>query len=320
MVAWGEQTIPSGIAALLIATMPLWVAILGGLFLGERLPRLAVAGIVVGFAGIAILVGPSALGGVGAMDPAGLVALLISPLAWALGSLFASHRASPAAAGRSSSTGAQMLTGGAGARGHGLGQRRVGRRSSRRRSRRTRSLAFVYLTVDRQPRSRSPRTAGCCASRRCPLISTYAYVNPVVAVILGALDPPGADRCRGPSSPAPSSSSPSRSSSRSRTVRAPAADRQPQPRRPPRSRRRQRLGQDRPRHPSGERHDRDHRVDADAGREQGPVADVEAADDRVASRSDADAPATDRTDGSSDRRPSGPSPSGGPRTRPRGSG
>ena len=46
MVAWGEQTIPSGIAALLIALMPVWVAIFGRAFLGERLPRLAIVGIV----------------------------------------------------------------------------------------------------------------------------------------------------------------------------------------------------------------------------------------------------------------------------------
>jgi drug/metabolite transporter (DMT)-like permease len=59
MVAFGEQTIPSGIAALLIATMPVWVAILGRIFLGERLPRVAIFGIVLGFAGVAILVGPA---------------------------------------------------------------------------------------------------------------------------------------------------------------------------------------------------------------------------------------------------------------------
>src|SRR6478736_9046403 len=111
LVAFGEQTVPSGIAALLIAMMPVWVAILGGIFLGERLPRLAVLGIAVGFAGVAILVGPSALGGVGALEPIGLVACLLSPVAWATGSLFASHRASlprpPLVA-----TGLQMLLGG----------------------------------------------------------------------------------------------------------------------------------------------------------------------------------------------------------------
>ena len=65
LVAFGEQTVPSGITALLIAMMPVWVAILGRVFLGERLPRLAIVGIVLGFVGVAILAGPSALGGTG---------------------------------------------------------------------------------------------------------------------------------------------------------------------------------------------------------------------------------------------------------------
>ena len=112
MVAFGEQTIPSGIAALLIAMMPVWVAIFGRIFLGERLPRIAAVGIVVGFVGVAILVGPTILGQTGALDPIGLAALIISPIAWSLGSLYASHRATlprqPLVA-----TGTQMLAGGA---------------------------------------------------------------------------------------------------------------------------------------------------------------------------------------------------------------
>ena len=94
LVAFGEQTVPSGIAALLVGLMPVWVAILGGIFLGDRLPRLAVIGIAIGFAGVAILVGPSAFGGSGSLDPVGLAACLLAPIAWAGGSLFASRRAS----------------------------------------------------------------------------------------------------------------------------------------------------------------------------------------------------------------------------------
>ncbi|HSL77903.1 MAG TPA: EamA family transporter, partial [Candidatus Limnocylindrales bacterium] len=109
-VAWGEQTIPSGIAALLIGMMPVWVAIFGRVLFGERLPRIAVIGIVVGFLGVGVLVGPSALGEPGALDGAGLLAILISPIAWSSGSLFATHRADlprhPLVA-----TGYQMLTG-----------------------------------------------------------------------------------------------------------------------------------------------------------------------------------------------------------------
>jgi drug/metabolite transporter (DMT)-like permease len=52
-----------------------------------------VVGIVVGFIGVAILVGPTAAGASGALDAAGVIAILISPVAWSAGSLYASHRA-----------------------------------------------------------------------------------------------------------------------------------------------------------------------------------------------------------------------------------
>jgi drug/metabolite transporter (DMT)-like permease len=184
MVAFGEQTIPSGIAALLIAMMPVWVAILGGIFLGERLPRLAVVGIVVGFAGVAILVGPSAVGGAGALDPLGLAACLLSPIAWATGSLFASHRAvlprRPLVA-----TGLQMLLGGL-----VLGTMATvsGEVASFDAAAVTRDsvVALAYLTV---VGSLLAFTVYGWMLRVAPLplVSTYAYVNPVVAVILGWL-------------------------------------------------------------------------------------------------------------------------------------
>lgn len=184
LVAWGEQTIPSGIAALIIATMPVWIAVLGGIFLGERLPRLAVAGILIGFAGVAILVGPSAFGGIGAMDPAGVAAILLSPVAWASGSLFASHRATlpnrPLVA-----TGAQMVTGGAVLAVMGLvtGEWRtfdlaaISRESF---------LAFVYLTIIGSLVAYTTYS-WLLGVAPLPLVSTYAYVNPIVAVILGWL-------------------------------------------------------------------------------------------------------------------------------------
>jgi drug/metabolite transporter (DMT)-like permease len=184
MVAFGEQTIPSGITALLIAMMPVWVAIFGRAFLGERLPRIAGVGIVVGFVGVAILVGPTILGSAGALDPLGLAAIIISPIAWSLGSLYASHRAilprQPLVA-----TGAQMLAGGAvlaimaGLTGE------FARFDPAAVS--TDSIAaVVYLTV---VGSLLAFTAYGWLLRVAPLplIATYAYVNPVVAVILGAI-------------------------------------------------------------------------------------------------------------------------------------
>jgi drug/metabolite transporter (DMT)-like permease len=184
MVAYGEQTIPSGIAALLIAMMPVWVAVLGGIFLGERLPRLAVVGIIVGFAGVAILVGPSAIGGTGALDPLGLAACLLSPIAWATGSLFASHRAvlprRPLVA-----TGLQMLLGGSVLAAMATISGEVASFDAAAVTRDS-AVAFLYLTV---VGSLLAFTVYGWMLRVAPLplVATYAYVNPVVAVILGWL-------------------------------------------------------------------------------------------------------------------------------------
>jgi drug/metabolite transporter (DMT)-like permease len=184
MVAWGEQTIPSGITALLIAMMPVWVAIFGRLLLGERLPGLAVIGIVVGFIGVAILVGPTILGDAGALDPLGLVAIIVSPISWSLGSLYASHRATlpgqPLVA-----TSAQMLTGTVALLVLALLNDEPGRWDPATIS--TDSLAALgYLTV---VGSLLAFTVFGWLLRVAPLplVATYAYVNPVVAVILGAL-------------------------------------------------------------------------------------------------------------------------------------
>jgi drug/metabolite transporter (DMT)-like permease len=184
MVAYGEQSVPSGITALIIGLMPVWVAVLGRIFLRERLPRLAVAGIVLGFGGVAILIGPSAFGGVGAFEPLALAAILFSPIAWSSGSLFSSHRAmlpkQPLVA-----TGAQMFAGGlvlllmSLTSGELVGFRLEAVSSDS-------VIATVYLTVIG---SLLAFTAYAWLLRVAPLplIATYAYVNPVVAVILGAI-------------------------------------------------------------------------------------------------------------------------------------
>jgi drug/metabolite transporter (DMT)-like permease len=184
MVAFGEQTVPSGITALFIAMMPVWVAVLGWIFLRERLPRLAVAGIVLGFGGVAILIGPSAFGGAGALEPLGLAAILVSPIAWSAGSLFASHRATlpgqPLVA-----TGAQMVTGGFVLAAMSLGSGEL--QGFRVEAVSTDSwIAMAYLTVIG---SLLAFTAYGWLLRVAPLplIATYAYVNPVVAVVLGAV-------------------------------------------------------------------------------------------------------------------------------------
>ena len=183
-VSLGEKTVPSGITALLIGMMPVWVAIFGRIFLGERLPPVAMLGIAVGFGGVAILVGPSAVGGSGALDPFGLLAIIISPMSWAAGSLFASHRAilpsRPLVA-----TGTQMLAGAAVLVVFGLihgeaAQFRVDAIAA------DSVLALVYLTAIGSLLAFT--TYGWLLRvAPLPLVATYAYVNPVVAVFLGAL-------------------------------------------------------------------------------------------------------------------------------------
>ncbi len=184
MVALGELTVPSGIAALMIALMPVWVAVIGAVVLGERLPRLAGLGIVVGFLGVAILVAPSVTGASGALDPLGLAALIISPICWSSGSLFASHRArlprQPLVA-----TGLQMVTGGAVLLLMSVIAGEPGRFDA---AAVTASSvgAFLYLVVIGSLLAFT--TYGWLLRKApLPLISTYAYVNPIVAVILGAI-------------------------------------------------------------------------------------------------------------------------------------
>jgi drug/metabolite transporter (DMT)-like permease len=183
-VAWGEQTIPSGIAALIIGLMPVWVAVLGRVFLGERLPGIAIAGIVIGFAGVGILVAPTIAGESGSLNPLGLVALLISPISWSAGSLFASHRATlpkqPLVA-----TGLQMVTGAAVLSVMALLAGEPARFDPAAVSRDS-LVALAYLTIIG---SLLAFTVYGSLLRVAPLpfIATYAYVNPVVAVILGTV-------------------------------------------------------------------------------------------------------------------------------------
>ena len=183
LVSWGEQTVPSGIAALMVAMMPVWVAVLGWIFLRERLAPAAIVGIVVGIAGVAILVGPEGAPAEGS-DPSGVLALILSPISWAIGSLYSANRArlpqQPLVA-----TGGQMLAGGILLSAVGL---LTGEWAAFQPAAVSSDslIALAYLTVIG---SLLAFTTYGWLLRVAPLqfIATYAYVNPVVAVILGVL-------------------------------------------------------------------------------------------------------------------------------------
>jgi drug/metabolite transporter (DMT)-like permease len=96
-VCVAEGTVPSGVAALLVATISLWIVLIDWLRPeGFRpLPRVVV-GIVLGFAGMVLLVGPAHFGDSGRVDPKGSAILVVASLSWAFGSMYAKHGQLPA--------------------------------------------------------------------------------------------------------------------------------------------------------------------------------------------------------------------------------
>ena len=183
LVAWAEQTIPSGIAALFIGSVPMFLVILEAFRPKGIKPNWqTILGLLIGFAGIFILVGPAELsGGKMNLKPLGVIALLCACLFWAIGSIYSKSADLP----KSSlmTTGAEMLMGSIGlflislltGELNGWIPAEVSTRSL---------VGLVYLI-----------TVGSIIGfgsyiwllQNAPisLVATYAYVNPIVAVMLG---------------------------------------------------------------------------------------------------------------------------------------
>jgi drug/metabolite transporter (DMT)-like permease len=178
LVALGERTVPSGIAALLVAVVPLVLVLLRSAS-GDR-PRAATwVGVLVGFAGLAVLVLPS--GGAGDASPLGVALILIAASAWAVGSWLQPRLTVPDNAFVATAYG--MLAGGLTSLVWGfvageaseLSFGEIGAASI---------AAWIYLVL---VGSVVAFSAYVWLLRSAPLslVSTYAYVNPVVAVLLG---------------------------------------------------------------------------------------------------------------------------------------
>jgi drug/metabolite transporter (DMT)-like permease len=174
LVCFAEQSVASGLAAVAVASMPLFAAVFGGLY-GHWPRRMEWLGLGVGFAGVILL----NLGGSMSASPIGALALVVGAGAWAFGSVWSKRRDMPAAA---MNTAAQMLTGGALLLVFALviGERwPVAPPLSA-------SLAVVYLAI-------AGSLVGFSAylyllnTVRPALATSYAYVNPPVAVLVGAL-------------------------------------------------------------------------------------------------------------------------------------
>jgi drug/metabolite transporter (DMT)-like permease len=183
LVSWAEQTIPSGIAALIIGSVPLFLVVTEALRPGGVKPNWQVIlSLLIGFAGIYILVDPSDISGSGMqLDPLGVGALLIACLLWAIGSVYSKSADLP----KSSlmTTGAEMFTGSIGLfivsgltnEWAGYNLTAVSMDSI---------LALLYLIFIG---SLIGFVSYGWLLQNAPisLVATYAYVNPVVAVLLG---------------------------------------------------------------------------------------------------------------------------------------
>jgi drug/metabolite transporter (DMT)-like permease len=177
-VTLGEEYVPTGIVALLVATVPLWMALFASIFAAERMRWPAWIGIGVGLVGVGLLIRPGANGGA---SPGAMLAVLVSPLCWAGGSLYARSAQLPARP--LVATAMEMLGGGAAcfvaAAVHGeFAQVHLGALSTRS------VLAFAYLVVFGSLVAFSAYI-WLLHHTSTALISTYAYVNPLVAVLLG---------------------------------------------------------------------------------------------------------------------------------------
>ncbi len=181
VVGVGEKTVPSGLAALLVATVPLWLLGIDAGLNHARLGLAQLAGLALGLAGVALLSGLG--GGAHGTSVSGVIVILAAAAAWALGTIMARRVTIPSSPALAS--GMQLLCGGAallilGAAAGEFSSLRLGQVSARS------WLALAYLIV---MGSIVAFSAYGIAVRALPTatVATYAYVNPVIAVLLGAL-------------------------------------------------------------------------------------------------------------------------------------
>jgi drug/metabolite transporter (DMT)-like permease len=184
LVSWAEKTIPSGIAALIIGAVPMFMVVAEALRPGGIKPTVRlIIGLLIGFGGIYLLVGPSEFAGNLHLSPLGVVALLTACLLWAIGSVYSKHAELPKSA--LMMTASEMLTG---------------------------SISlFIVSALSGEMKSFNPAQVSVNSwlglayliafgsmigfvsyiwllqNAPISLVSTYAYVNPIVAVFLGHL-------------------------------------------------------------------------------------------------------------------------------------
>jgi drug/metabolite transporter (DMT)-like permease len=174
-VTWAEQTIPSGAAALIVATLPAWLLVLDwGCGRRSKPCGFELVGVGLGIAGVALLSAP------GGVDPVGAVALMVASVAWAAGSLFSRYATLPSSSVLTA--GMQMLMGGAilVVLGLAVGE---GKRFDPAAASWQSFAAWAYLIVVAVVAL--PAYTWLLTATSPALVGTYAFVNPLVAVVFG---------------------------------------------------------------------------------------------------------------------------------------
>jgi drug/metabolite transporter (DMT)-like permease len=180
LVVIAETRVPSGLAALLVAAVPLWMIVLRRV-LGDRTPALTLVGVLVGLGGLALLLLPGSAGS--HVDLGYSLLLVVAALSWAAGSVLVTRVPLPDDPGVLSSV--EMFAGGAVLLVAAAGRGEFGRLHLDAISVQS-WLSLVYLVMFGSFVAFSAYVYA-LANAPTSLVGTYAYVNPVVAVALGVL-------------------------------------------------------------------------------------------------------------------------------------
>jgi len=183
-VVWAEKVVPSGMAALTVATLPMWMALFDWLRPGGTRPAWTTCvGVFAGFGGMVALAGFGRDSGGQPINLLGIAALLVATISWALGSIIAKHSPRPESA--ILTTGMQMLAGGVSLLVASLVAGEF--ESNHLAEVSTRSiLAALYLLVFGSLLAMTAYNWLLHVTTP-TLVATYAFVNPMIAVFLGWL-------------------------------------------------------------------------------------------------------------------------------------
>jgi len=183
LVTWAEKTVPSGITALLIAMVPMWIVLIDWLRPnGTRPAAIAIFGVLLGFGGVAFLINPTNIGRLSEIDAFGAFLIAVACFSWALGSVYSRYATQPKS--QSLSAGMQMITGGvvlvllALLKGEyaEIDLAVVSARSVWSLVYLITLGSYVYAVYIWLMKASTPAR-----------VSTYAYVNPIIALFLGSI-------------------------------------------------------------------------------------------------------------------------------------